>query len=73
MPSRGAAPRQPRRTGAARIRFGENMSDFDYVLFDLGGLLIEVGGVRAMGDLAGIADDREVWRRWLTCRWVREF
>jgi glucose-1-phosphatase len=49
------------------------MSDFDYVLFDLGGVLIEVGGVRAMGDLAGIADDREVWRRWLTCRWVREF
>jgi FMN phosphatase YigB (HAD superfamily) len=49
------------------------MSDFDYVLFDIGGVLIEVGGVRAMGDLAGIADDREVWRRWLTCRWVREF
>jgi FMN phosphatase YigB (HAD superfamily) len=49
------------------------MSDFDYVLFDLGGVLIQVGGVRAMGDLAGIADDQEVWRRWLTCRWVREF
>jgi putative hydrolase of the HAD superfamily len=49
------------------------MPDFDYVLFDLGGVLIEVGGVRAMGDLAGIADDREVWRRWLTCPWVREF
>jgi FMN phosphatase YigB (HAD superfamily) len=49
------------------------MSDFDYVLFDLGGVLIEVGGVRAMGVLAGIDDDREVWRRWLTCPWVREF
>jgi FMN phosphatase YigB (HAD superfamily) len=36
-------------------------------------VLIEVGGVRAMGDLAGIGDDQEVWRRWLTCRWVREF
>jgi glucose-1-phosphatase len=49
------------------------MPDFDYVLFDLGGVLIEVGGVRAMGELAGIDDDREVWRRWLTCQWVREF
>ena len=29
------------------------MPDFDYVLFDLGGVLIRVGGVRAMGDLAG--------------------
>jgi FMN phosphatase YigB (HAD superfamily) len=49
------------------------MPDFDYVLFDLGGVLIEVGGVRAMDELAGIEDDLEVWRRWLTCRWVREF
>jgi len=56
-----------------RIRLGPNVRDFDYVLFDLGGVLIQVGGVRAMGDLAGINDDREVWRRWLTCRWVREF
>lgn len=45
----------------------------DVVLFDLGGVLIELGGVRAMGQMAGLADDAEVWERWLTCRWVRDF
>ena len=26
-----------------------------------------------MKELAGIADDDELWRRWLTCRWVRSY
>lgn len=43
----------------------------DIVLFDLGGVLIEFGGVEAMRALAGIDSDDELWRRWLTCRWVR--
>jgi glucose-1-phosphatase len=43
------------------------------VLFDLGGVLIEVAGVRAMLELTGIASEEELWRRWLTCRWVRRF
>ena len=43
------------------------------VLFDLGGVLAGFGGVDAMRALAGIDDDEEVWRRWLTCRWVRAF
>jgi glucose-1-phosphatase len=45
----------------------------DLVLFDLGGVLIEVPGVRAMLELTGIAGEEELWRRWLTCRWVRRF
>ena len=43
------------------------------VLFDLGGVLIDFGGVGPMGRLAGIEDPDEVWRRWLGCRWVRDF
>jgi putative hydrolase of the HAD superfamily len=43
------------------------------VLFDLGGVLIDFGGIGPMGQLSGIADEDEVWRRWLTCRWVRDF
>jgi putative hydrolase of the HAD superfamily len=43
------------------------------VLFDLGGVLIDFGGVGPMGQLSGIDDEEEVWRRWLTCRWVRDF
>jgi HAD superfamily hydrolase (TIGR01509 family) len=43
------------------------------VLFDLGGVLIDFGGVGPMKELAGIETDDEVWRRWLTCRWVRRF
>ena len=45
----------------------------DLVLFDLGGVLIEVTGVRAMLDLTGIETEEDLWRRWLTCRWVRRF
>jgi glucose-1-phosphatase len=45
----------------------------DLVLFDLGGVLIEVPGVRAMLELTGINSEEELWRRWLTCRWVRCF
>ncbi len=43
------------------------------MLFDLGGVLIEVSGVRAMLDLTGIENEEDLWRRWLTCRWVRRF
>ena len=40
------------------------------VLFDLGGVLIELRGVSPMADLAGIDDESELWRRWLGCRCV---
>ncbi len=43
------------------------------VLFDLGGVLVDFGGVEAMKRLSGIDDDDELWSRWLSCRWVREF
>jgi putative hydrolase of the HAD superfamily len=45
----------------------------DLVLFDLGGVLIELAGVRAMLELTGMGSEEELWRRWLTCRWVRRF
>jgi glucose-1-phosphatase len=45
----------------------------DVVLFDLGGVLIDFGGVGPMKELAGIESDDELWQRWLTCRWVRSF
>jgi putative hydrolase of the HAD superfamily len=45
----------------------------DVVLFDLGGVLIEIPGVLAMLELTGIEREEELWRRWLTCRWVRLF
>jgi HAD superfamily hydrolase (TIGR01509 family) len=47
--------------------------EIDVVLFDLGGVLFDFGGVDAMKSLASIGDDQELWRRWLTCRWVRTF
>ncbi len=49
------------------------MSSIDIVLFDLGGVLIDFGGVGPMKALSGIETDDELWRRWLTSRWVREF
>ena len=43
------------------------------MLFDLGGVLIELDGVASMRELTGIASDEELWRRWLGCPWVRDF
>ena len=48
-------------------------AEIELVLFDLGGVLVEFGGVDPMMELSGIDDDEELWRRWLTCRWVREY
>jgi len=45
----------------------------DVVLFDLGGVLVDFGGVEAMKRLSAIDDDDELWRRWLGCPWVRAF
>jgi putative hydrolase of the HAD superfamily len=45
----------------------------EFVLFDLGGVLIELRGVATMAELAGVDDEQELWRRWLDCRWVRRF
>jgi FMN phosphatase YigB (HAD superfamily) len=45
----------------------------DLVLFDLGGVLIQPGGVAAMRELAGIDSDDALWARWLGCRWVQRF
>lgn len=45
----------------------------DVVLFDLGGVLVELTGVPTMGTWAAIDVDDELWHRWLTCPWVRRF
>jgi len=44
----------------------------EIVLFDLGGVLFEVGGVAPMRELSGIDTDEELWARWLACRWVKQ-
>jgi len=43
------------------------------VVFDLGGVLADFGGVQPMRELARIDSDAELWRRWLSCEWVRRF
>ena len=48
-------------------------SPFDLVLFDLGGVLIELSGVDSMRKLSGMESDDALWERWLTCPWVRAF
>ncbi len=51
----------------------ENGSPTDVVLFDLGGVLVELGGVVDMRRLSGLDSDDDIMRRWLECRWVRQF
>lgn len=45
----------------------------EIVLFDLGGVLIELADIRSMGRYFGKHPEEEVWRRWLGCPWVRRF
>ena len=45
----------------------------DLVLFDLGGVLIELGGVPSLQELAAVVSEEEVWHRWLASPWVRRF
>jgi putative hydrolase of the HAD superfamily len=49
------------------------MKQTEVVLFDLGGVLIQLGGVRDFGDLIGEPEDARVWARWLACPWVRDY
>jgi putative hydrolase of the HAD superfamily len=46
---------------------------FEMVVFDLGGVLLQMQGVPVMRRLTGISSDEELWSRWLTCTWVRRF
>jgi putative hydrolase of the HAD superfamily len=43
------------------------------VLFDLGGVLVELGGVRDLGEMIGEPDDGQVWARWLGSEVVRAY
>ena len=40
----------------------------EFVLFDLGGVLVDPGGVGPMRELSRIGTDEELWARWLSCR-----
>ena len=49
-------------------------SDYDVIVFDLGGVLIETAGVARMLELLGEGvTAEELWRRWLSAASVRDF
>ena len=50
-----------------------SLSEIDYVVFDLGGVLVRLGGVTWLQELAGAQDENEAWSTWLRCPWVRTF
>jgi putative hydrolase of the HAD superfamily len=43
------------------------------VLFDLGGVLVRLGGVEEFGALVGSSDEGEIWRLWLGSPAVRSY
>jgi glucose-1-phosphatase len=43
------------------------------VLFDLGGVLVELGGVSEFAGMIGVSDPQQVWARWLGSPAVRRF
>ena len=45
----------------------------EVVLFDLGGVLVDIGGIGDLAVFAGESSEDELWRRWLECPWVRSF
>ena len=47
---------------------------FDLILFDLGGVLIELSGIQQMLDWSrDISSEKDLWRRWLSSPAVRDF
>jgi putative hydrolase of the HAD superfamily len=49
-------------------------TSFDVIVFDLGGVLVELAGVQRMIELMGGATSvEELWRRWLSSESVRAF
>lgn len=51
-----------------------NKAAIDVILFDLGGVLIELAGVEQMLEWSpGVATTEELWRRWLLSDAVRKF
>lgn len=46
---------------------------YEVILFDLGGVLVELGGLPVRMDGAGEPTDEEDWRRWLASPAVRRF
>ena len=51
----------------------DGSSPIEFVLFDLGGVLVDPGGVGPLRTMSGIGSDEELWARWLGCPWVRRF
>ncbi|CAG4927199.1 unnamed protein product, partial [Acidithrix sp. C25] len=45
----------------------------DIVIFDLGGVLGDFGGINTLHEIADLKDDNELWNKWLTSNSVREF
>lgn len=45
----------------------------DFVLFDLGGVLIELGDRARLQEISQIVGTEEIWHQWLTSPWVRRF
>lgn len=50
-----------------------NPVEVEVVVFDLGGVLADFGGLGPLRQMAGIESDEELWRRWLTSEPVRRF
>jgi HAD superfamily hydrolase (TIGR01509 family) len=45
----------------------------EVVLFDVGGVLVQLGGVEHFGQMIGEGDEAEIWHRWLHSPWVRRY
>ena len=49
------------------------MNEIEVLLFDLGGVLIELSGVPTMLDWSGESSEEAIWERWLSSSTVRRF
>ena len=47
--------------------------EIEFVLFDLGGVIIELGDVSSLQEMAAPVGDEEHWHQWLASPWARRF
>jgi len=60
-------------TNPKPLSLNPHTTPIEVVLFDLGGVLIELGGMGELAVFSNESDEDEIWRRWLSCPWVRRY
>ena len=73
LQQQGPSSAPPRQWSPATTFRSVTDPDVEFVLFDLGGVIVELGGVSSLQEIADSVGDEERWHQWLASPSVRRF